>query len=158
SGDFNGFFSAGPTTPDQLNGVGLAYQLRDNLSQLGTVSGVAAFIPGTGATPTTPTVSRDVTYAIGSVGSQSRAAGWASDRLAQISTDASGNLMAFAAPLVGTRNTIFRLNMGTVADAGFDAATGIRWGRWEQGNIYVTAPSSTTTRSDLTAESLHWLV
>jgi hypothetical protein len=158
SGDFEGFFSAGPTTPDQLNGVGLAYQLRDDLNALGTVSGVAAFVPGTGPTPIAPTVWRDVTYAIGSVGTQQQAAGSASDRLSQLVTDASGNLTAFAAPLVGPKSSVFRLNMGTVVDAGFDPATGIRWGRWEGSNIYVTPPGGTTTKSDLSGQSLHWLV
>jgi hypothetical protein len=157
SGDFDGFFSAGPMTPDQLNGAGLAYQLRDSLGDLGTVSGVAAFVPGTGATPVAPTVWRDVAYSIGSVGTHLQAGGSASDRLTQLATDTNGNLTALSAPLAGTKGTTFRLNMGTIADAGFDAATGIRWGRWEGDNIYVTPPASTTTKSDLTDQSLHWL-
>ena len=158
SGDFNGFFSAGPTTPDQLNGAGLAYQLRDTLNQLGTVSGVAAFVPGTGPTPVATTVSRDVAYAIGNVGTFRQAAGSASERTAQLTTDVAGNLAAFAAPLAGAKNTVFRLNMGAITDAGFDVATGIRWGRWEGSNLYVTSPGSATVKSDLAGESLHWLV
>ncbi|HEU4624216.1 MAG TPA: hypothetical protein VFS52_05600 [Steroidobacteraceae bacterium] len=157
SGELEGFFSAGPMTPDQLNGVGLAYQLRDDSGELGTVSGVAAFVPGRDAAPVPVTVSRDVAYAVGNVGMHTQLVGTASDSLAQLFADSTGNLGAFAAPFDGAKNTVFRLNQGTVVNAGFDAATGIRWGRWDGTNFYVTSPGHTTLKADLSAQSLHWI-
>ncbi|HVY79497.1 MAG TPA: hypothetical protein VG994_00825, partial [Steroidobacteraceae bacterium] len=157
SGELEGFFSAGPMTPDQLNGVGLAYQLRDDGGELGTVSGVAAFVPGSGTTPVPVTVSRDVAYAVGNVGMHSQLVGTASDTVAQLFADSTGNLSAFAAPFDGAKDTVFRLNHGTVVNDGFDAATGIRWGRWDGTNFYVTSPGHATLKADLAAQSLHWI-
>ncbi|HVY80922.1 MAG TPA: hypothetical protein VG994_08085, partial [Steroidobacteraceae bacterium] len=122
-----------------------------------TVSGVAAFVPGSGTTPVPVTVSRDVAYAVGNVGMHSQLVGTASDTVAQLFADSTGNLGAFAAPFDGAKDTVFRLNFGTVVNAGFDAATGIRWGRWDGTNFYVTSPGHATLKADLTAQSLHWI-
>jgi len=54
SGTFSGFFSAGPLTPDQLNGAAISYQLSDSAHEHGTVSGVIGFIPGITPSPLTP--------------------------------------------------------------------------------------------------------
>ncbi len=65
NGAFSGFLSAGPLTPDQVNGAGLSYWLNASQGSLGTVSGVAAFIPGSMVPLTPPLVQRNVAYAAG---------------------------------------------------------------------------------------------
>lgn len=157
SGEFSGFFSAGPTTPDQLSGVGLSYQLRDSLQQLGTVSGVAAFVPGTGQAPQAPAVFRDVAYSVGTFAGSSYSTGSATDTAAQLSVDASGNLTSFFAPITSRGAGTIGIGTASTANTGANAATGIRWGRWQNGVVNVTVPPSPTTTSDLGSGSLHWI-
>lgn len=157
AGNFNGFFSAGATTPDQLNGAGLGYQLTDSLNQLGTISGVAAFVPGAGQAPTAPTVSRDLAYAVGSIGDESLATGSGSNVPTQLSVDANGNLTSLSAPLARGAGAMFALGTATVANIGADAATGIRWGRWESGTVNMTIPPNPTETDDITGGALHWI-
>ncbi len=57
--------SAGPLTPDQLNGAGVSYWLNTSQGALGSVSGVAAFVPGSMVPLSPPVVRRDVAYAEG---------------------------------------------------------------------------------------------
>jgi hypothetical protein len=158
TGSFSGFFSAAPNTPDQLTGVGLSYRLVDSSNQLGTVSGVAGFVPGAGQAPTPPVVSRDLAFAVGGLSGASPLGDSATNTLAQLAVDANGNLVAFQVPLPAGGVSIFQLGTTTVAGTGADAATGLRWGRWENGAVNLTTPSLGQAPYDLVGGALHWIV
>jgi hypothetical protein len=159
TGSFNGFFSAAANTPDQLNGVGFGYRLLDSSNQLGTVSGVIAFVPGIGQAPTAPVVSRDLAYSVGGLNGGAPSGVPGTNTVAQLGLDANGNLTAFVAPVTrGGASGTFQLGAATVTDTGADAATGLRWGRWAGGTIDVTVPPGGPTASDLGGGALHWIV
>jgi hypothetical protein len=157
NGQFSGFLSAGPLTRDQLNGAGLSYWLNASPGSLGVVSGVAAFVPGSLLPLSPPLVERDVAYATGKLSGIKFVSGAATNSRADLAFDGSGNLTRFHAPLFQAPNSTFDIGAATPADSGMDAATGIRWGRWNAGAIDVTAPLSVTRSHDLTPESLHWI-
>jgi hypothetical protein len=155
NGAFSGFLSAGALTPDQLNGAGLSYWLV--AGSLGTVSGVAAFVPGATQPLSPPVVHRDVAYAGGGLAGATQSLGAASNSRAQLASDIGGNLLRFDAPLPTASSGTLAIGVSHVTDAGFDALTGIRWGRWEGGAIDVTAPPSPAQSHDLTGRSLPWI-
>jgi hypothetical protein len=155
TGAFSGFLSAGALASDQLSGAGLSYWL--NLQQLGTVSGVAAFVPGAMQPLVPPVVIRDVAYAVGSIDNGNIGGGAATNTRAQLAFDASGNLTAFDAPVPRAPSGTLGIGVATNADTGIDASTGIRWGRWEGGNIDVTTPPSASASTSLNNEALHWI-
>ena len=157
SGSFSGFFSAGATTPDQLNGAGLSYVLTDSLQQLGTVSGVMGFIPGTVQTSTPPVVQQDLAYSTGTLIQTDLVGAPTTDTDAQLARDANGDLAAFVAPLPAGASGTLQIGTASVANAGSDAATGLRWGRWEAGIANVTTAGATQP-SDLSSEALHWII
>jgi hypothetical protein len=157
SGAFSGFLSAGPLTQDQLNGAGLSYWLTSSQGSLGTVSGVAAFVPGSMVPLAPPLVQRDIAYAAGGLLLTDLAGGSATDSRAELGLDANQNLTRFRAPIPGAPNSTFALGIAHNADIGFDAATGIRWGRWDGGAMDVTVPPGSSRSHDLTAQSLHWI-
>jgi hypothetical protein len=157
NGAFNGFLSAGPLTPDQLNGAGLSYWLNASQGSLGTISGVAAFVPGSMVPLAPPLVQRDVAYAAGGLSIVDLAGGAATNSGTDLVTDSSRNLVRFKAPVPGAPKGTFALGIATNVDTGFDAATGIRWGRWTGGAIDVTVPPGSSRSHDMSAESLHWI-
>jgi hypothetical protein len=157
TGEFTGFLSAGPLTRDQLNGAGLSYWLNASQGALGVVSGVAAFVPGSPVPLTPPLVQRDVAYATGTLGTVMLASGAGTNSRGDLATDASGNLTRFRAPLAQVSGSTFAVGTSTITSTGVDAATGIRWGRWDGGTITVTASSTPPRSEDLASESLHWL-
>jgi hypothetical protein len=157
AGEISGFFSAGATTPDQINGVGLSYALADLTQQLGFVSGVAAFVPGTGQTPQPVTVSRDLAFSIGDLGNQLPTTSAATNTLAQQAVDAGGNLTSFFAPVPAFGSGTLALSTATNTNFGADAATGIRWGRWSGGAFSLNIPPGPAGAIDLSNQSLHWI-
>ena len=157
TGTFSGFFSAGPTTPDQLNGVGMSYRLADNLNQLGNVSGVLAFVPGTGQTPTAPGTQRDLSYSVGNIDGVAYAAGAATNTPTQFSVDANGDLTFFTAPLPRSPAGTLALGTASVANMGADATTGLRWGRWQNGAVDLVNPPAAAQPNDITGGPLHWI-
>ena len=157
-GAFSGFLSAGPLTQDQLNGAGLSYWLSASLGSLGTVSGVAAFVPGSVVPLAPPLVERDLAYAAGGLSRRGLAGGAATNSRADLALDANGNVTRFHAPLPKVPNGTLALGIAKNADTGMDAATGIRWGRWDGGAIDVTAPPAPSQSHDQSSQSLHWIV
>jgi hypothetical protein len=157
SGEFSGFLSAGPLTQDQLNGAGLSYWLNASQGSLGVVSGVAAYVPGSLVPLTPPLVQRDVAYATGTLSTVMLASGAATNSRAELPIDASGNLTRFRAPLASVSGTTFASGTATIANTGMDAATGIRWGRWDGGTITLTSSTPPPRQQDLASESLHWI-
>ncbi len=157
SGAFNGFLSAGPLTHDQLNGAGLSYWLTSSQISFGTVEGVAAFVPGSLVPLVPPLVQRDVAYAAGGLSQRGLAGGVAANSRAELAIDAGGNLTRFNAPLPRVPGGTLAMGIATNVNTGFDAATGLRWGRWEGGALDVTAPPAPSQSHDLSSESLHWI-
>ena len=158
NGAFSGFLSAGALTPDQLNGAGLSYWLVASQGTLGTVSGVAAFVPGAVLPLVPPLVQRDVAYAAGGLTGATHSVGADANSKAQFASDAKGNLVRFDAPLPTVPRGTFSIGVASVVDAGLDSSTGIRWGRWQGGAIDVTAPPAAPQSRDLTGQSLHWIM
>ena len=157
TGAFGGFLSAGPLTPDQLNGAGISYWLNASQGSLGTVSGVAAFVPGSMVVLNPPSVSRDVAYAAGGLSRRELAGGVAANSRTDLSTDSGLDLVRFKAPVPGASSGTLALGLADNVDTGFDAATGIRWGRWEGAAMDVTVPPASARSHDLSSESLHWI-
>lgn len=156
-GAFSGFLSAGPLTPDQVNGAGLSYWLNASQGSLGTVSGVAAFIPGSMVSLSPALVRRNVAYAAGGMLLSDLAGASATNNRTDVLTDSSGNVTRFRAPLTGSGSVTFALALAKNLDTGFDAATGIRWGRWHGGVMDVGTSASSSRSYDLSSESLHWI-
>ena len=135
---------------------GLSYRSSTALNQLGTVSGVAAFVPGTGQAPIPPVVSRDVAYAVGTFDGPVSAALRQPTPLRRSPLDANGDLTAFFVPLARGATGSLQIGTATIANTGADAATGIRWGRWQAGVVDIVVPP-VTGQSDISGEALHWL-
>src|SRR4029450_4840620 len=99
----------------------------------------------------------DVAYAAGGLSIPDLAGGAATNSRADLGTDSSRNLVRFNAPVPGAPKSTFALGISTNVDTGFDAATGIRWGRWTGGAIDVTMPPGSSRSHDMSSESLHWI-
>jgi len=82
------------------------------------------------------------------------------NRPEEVTQGANGALSAFAAPyFFGGQyagHSTYQQGTSTVVDAGFDAATGLSWGRWSGGAASVSNGSSTQTIS-LANDSLHYI-
>ncbi|MEJ0040206.1 MAG: hypothetical protein WDO68_29945 [Gammaproteobacteria bacterium] len=157
SGAFSGFLSAGPLTPDQINGAGLSYWLVANQGSLGTVSGVAAFVPGPMVPLAPPLVERDVAYVAGGLSLSDLAGGVAANSRTEFAVNSNGDLIRFRAPVPGAPLGTFGIGIASNADTGSDAATGIRWGRWDGGAIDVTVPPASSHSHEMSEQSLHWI-
>jgi len=78
------------------------------------------------------------------------------NRPAEVTTDAQGRITAFAAPYVISNNRLghqsYQIGTAQVADAGFDAATGLVWGRWSSGGATIAGQNVA-----LANRSLHYI-
>jgi hypothetical protein len=157
SGAFSGFLSAGALSPDQVNGVGLSYWLTEDLNQLGSVSGVLAFVPGPAQSLPPPVVQRNVAYSLGRINQTKSVGGVAANARSDTAIDANGNLTRFTAPVPDAASGSLGIGVASNTNTGVHAATGIRWGRWEAGAIDVMTPPAASESSDLTNQSLHWI-
>jgi hypothetical protein len=158
SGEFSGFLSAGALTPDQINGVGLSYRLSSSAHGLGDISGVAAFVPGGVYPLVPPVVQRDIAYAAGHLFTRDIVGATTETSTTQLALDPAGNIRRFHAPVPGSMNGTLALGMAANVDAGFHAATGLRWGRWTGDAIDLTVPPGSSVSSDFSNRSLHWIV
>ncbi len=79
-----------------------------------------------------------------------------SNRLAEVATDTLGRVTAFAAPYVIANNKLghqsYQIGTAQVADAGFDAVTGLVWGRWSGGSATIAGQNV-----PLANRSLHYI-
>ncbi len=77
---------------------------------------------------------------------------------ANLVVDDAGALNVFTGPFPGaTGATQYQVSTATITDRGEDPTTGLRWGRWEGGEIVVTSDDGTRTTESLGAGSLHWI-
>ena len=78
------------------------------------------------------------------------------NRPAEVTADAQGRVTAFAAPYVIRNNRLghqsYQIGTALVADAGFDAATGLVWGRWSGGGATIAGQNVA-----LANRSLHYI-
>jgi len=78
------------------------------------------------------------------------------NRPAEVTADAQGRVIAFAAPYVISNNRLghqnYQIGTAQVADAGFDAATGLVWGRWSGGGASIAGQNVA-----LANRSLHYI-
>lgn len=158
SGTYSGFLSAGALSSDQLNGAGLSYRLKDDSGQLGSVYGVVAYVPGAPMDLAAPAVIRDVAYAVGKINASQIAGGVASNSRSQLAFNTTAALTKFQASLPNAPIGGFVSAQAALVDNGANAATGLRWGRWEGGAIDITTPPSNSQVNDLSTQSLHWIV
>jgi len=141
-----------------LNGAIIGYGLVDatNPANVNTVDGVVAFrgpVQNTAESYRTGLVS-DPTQAL-LPDPFARSFG-TTNRPAEVTADAQGRLTAFAAPYVISNNRqghqSYRIGTAQVADAGFDAATGLVWGRWSGGGATIAGQNVA-----LVNRSLHYI-
>ncbi len=106
-----------------------------------------------------PNRGQDVAFSIGQLGNANGVDAAAANTSSQLVLDAAGNLSQFVAPLArgGATGTLAQ-GTSTITDTGFDAATGIRWGRWTNGAANVTPPAGQPFTQQLASQSLHWLL
>jgi hypothetical protein len=125
------------------------------------VEGVVALAPSANAgTPAPPALgARDVAIAF------SNDLGNGEAGQAGVATNAVGQYKLQGAAGVGVDpvqlgNGGATLTMGTasVAEAGTDPATMIRWGRWSGGTAQISSAAAGVTNLDLTSRSLHWVL
>ena len=141
-----------------LNGAIVAYGLVDvtNAANANTVNGVVVFRgPAQNLTEQyrTGLVSDPTQALLPSAFARSFAT---NNRLAEVTADAQGRASAFAAPYVIGNEIIghqaYQIGSAQVADAGFDAATGLVWGRWSGGSATIAGQNVA-----LTNRSLHYI-
>jgi len=82
----------------------------------------------------------------------------------RVLADTAGNLTRFDMNQINdsgkdSSDASHTLSIGTsvLADAGSDATTGIRWGRWAGGDIDITNRADATIKTQPLAGSLHWI-
>ena len=154
-----GFFSAGAATPISSTVWASAISLVDSLGQLGTVSGVAAFVPGTGQAPVAPVV-----VARSSRTPSARLARTVSDGLGQQhalrsrpSTRAAISPRSSCRSHAAARASLADRHRDALRTPAHDAATGIRWGRWAERHGRCHGATGAPARSDISGEALHWI-
>lgn len=68
-------------------------------------------------------------------------------------TDSQGRVIAFAGPVLNGNNLIghqpYALGTATISDAGFDATTGLTWGRWSGGSATIGGQNVALNNSSL---------
>lgn len=78
------------------------------------------------------------------------------NRLDEVTADAQGRITAFTAPYVIGADKVghqsYQIGTAQVADAGFDAATGLVWGRWSGGSATIAGQ-----KVALADRSLHYV-
>jgi hypothetical protein len=163
AGSFSGIFATPFTGQTNPRSVGLAYQLTERTTQLGTIDGVAALLLGSGQPPPAPVGRRLIAYSIGNATDLGGPTNDSEiDIVPQVATNAVGDVTGFVATydtesfgdLIGT----FAIGASANANTGSNAALGLRWGRWTGGSSNVTTPMNGTFTDNLSAQSLHWIV
>jgi hypothetical protein len=163
SGSYSGFFTSSATSGGEPEGAALIYLLAESTNQLGSVAGVAALIRGVGspAAPPPPP-QRNVAFSIGQLASQSPLAAVLAAPLASFTLNGSdltrlpngaarGVTVPFGSLDTAGGNVVF-------TGSSFDAATGMRWGRWDAGSVSIVLPNGSTISQPLAGQSLHWVL
>ncbi len=142
-----------------LNGAIIGYGLNDRTAvnaaggNVNVVNGVIAF---QGPSQNTSTRYRDglISDPSASLANASFIQSFATtNRPNEVVTDSQGRVIAFAGPVLNGNNLVghqtYALGTATISDAGFDAATGLTWGRWSGGNAVVAGQNVALTNASL---------
>jgi hypothetical protein len=156
TGSIEGSF-VGPTLQGAVLGYGVADRTASSAANHNVVSGVAAL---TGPAQAATATFRDglVSDPSGSLASSDLVRTYSTvNRPDEVTTDATGQASAFAAPMVhlGSHATYSR-GSASVAQSGLDPETGLVWGRWAGGTATVASGSQTQNLS-LANASLHYI-
>ena len=142
-----------------LPGVILGYGIRDTSSGVEGheqfVTGVAAFT-GTAQNGAAPFREGRVSDTAGALTDfiQSYAT---TTRPDEVTADAQGRVTAFSAPFAATGSySRYELGSAQVVESGFDAETGMVWGRWGNGAA-VVGRGAASQSLQLTSSSLHYI-
>ncbi|HUL95385.1 MAG TPA: FecR domain-containing protein [Usitatibacter sp.] len=145
------------------NGLGaviLGYGIQDvtssNANNWNTVSGVAA-LAGDRQQGSAPFVEGRISDPTGSLPDLIRSYA-ATDRTTEIVLDSQNRIVGFNAPFeaTGGANTTYSLGSAQVVESGFDAETGLTWGRWGGGQA-TAVRNGQSVGIDLTHASLHYI-
>ena len=159
TGSLAGFLTEAQAGVATAAGAGFTYFLTDVTGQRGTVSGAVALREGQGVPPPPPPPpgNRSVAFVLGDyqVGGRSQSyTTSAANPTGQYQLDANGNLTRFDARNPLDAADTYSINTSTNLNTGFDAGTGLRWGRWSSGS----ATSLNGPPQNLAAQSLHWIL
>lgn len=143
----------------RLNGAIVSYGVNDRTaatatnSNVNVINGVIAF---QGPAQNTATQYRDglISDPTASLANTSFIQSFATtNRPNEVTTDAQGRVIAFAGPVLSGNNLIghqpYALGTATISDAGFDAATGLTWGRWSGGIATVNGQNIALNNASL---------
>ena len=141
-----------------LNGAIVGYGFVDatNPANLNTINGVVAFRGAVQniAEPYRTGLVSDPTLAL--LAEPFARSFGTTNRPAEVVADAQGRVTAFAAPYVVGNNKLghqsYQIGTAQVADAGFDAVTGLVWGRWSGGSATIAGQNVA-----LANRSLHYI-
>ncbi len=81
--------------------------------------------------------------------------------ISDVELDATGQLVSFQAEYTNSGSSgsaTFTLGSATNTDFGYDANTGIAWGRWAGGTVTVTKSDGSVVNENLGSDSLHWVM
>lgn len=160
-GTLSGFFVVPGFGGATTAGAGLGYNLADSLSQLGVVSGVAAFQQGAGQPLGPPPLQRrDIAFSALQLPQSPPTSFTIGTPAGFYALDANFDLTRFTGILVlgPPEAATYDIGTATVAESAADAVTMLRWGRWSGGNIGITTlTTGQTFTQDLAQQSLHWI-
>jgi FecR protein len=143
----------------RLNGAIVSYGVNDRTAATATnnnvnvINGVIAF---QGPAQNTATQYRDglISDPTASLANASFIQSFATtNRPNEVTTDAQGRVIAFAGPVLSGNNLVghqpYALGTAAISDAGFDATTGLTWGRWSGGNAAVNGQNIALNNASL---------
>ena len=153
NGNLNGTLE-GSFVGSTLNGALVGYGLVDQTTQnFQSVSGVVAF---SGPSQNAAAQFRDgiISDATGALGGASYIRSFVTtNRPEEVTIDAQGRASAFAGPYVSGNQLVGHLayaqGSAAVIDNGFDATTGLSWGRWSGGSATVGGQTASLANASL---------
>jgi FecR protein len=142
----------------RLNGAIVSYGINDRTANAATanvnvINGVIAF-QGPSQNSSTPYRDGLISDPAGSLVNASFIQSFATtNRPNEVTTDAQGRVIAFAGPVLNGNNLVghqsYALGTATISDAGFDATTGLTWGRWSGGSATIGGQNVALNNSSL---------
>jgi hypothetical protein len=154
SGSFEGSF-AGTGLSAAILGYGISDTSPTNPANWNIVGGVAVFV-GPRQDPAAPYREGRVSDPTGLLVDFIRTYS-TTNRPDEVTSDAEGRASAFSAPITGMGvHAAYSIGTAQVVQSGFDAETGMIWGRWAGGAAQVSRGGQTAT-VPLTNTSLHYI-
>jgi hypothetical protein len=131
----------------RLNGAIVSYRINDRTgtnaatANVNVINGVVAF-QGPSQNSATPYRDGLISDPTASLANASFIQSFATtNRANEVTTDSQGRVIAFAGPVLNGNSVVghqpYALGTATISDAGFDATTGLTWGRWSGGSATI---------------------